>query len=481
MWKKIFLISAVLWLYLGWAQSLKARVVSIHIYPHQVFIEESFKVSPGVNKLFLVGAPAAKDINCRLEHGALFIETLKVYQAPNQNPLRKALRKTRETIGQLCLQQQLLDQKSSLLKECLKASSTTPAPEAYQKYMTFLADYLREKSALEKKIASLKEKELELEKKAGPKRVSVLEVTITGQGEGILRVRYPAGEKILSYKQQYRVILDTTENMLTVQGQLILCQSSGVDWSDINIYLYPRIQATPTLAPPPFKPWFLDFFPVKIKTMAKARSLLPQKPLGPQREFGTGMLWERVKISSIKLVSGQETILNAEQKTFPAKLVFEIPVYATAKAYFRAEIIPPISLPPIKALFYRDHIYLGQAQLPAFVPGQKVRLYFGPAPLLEVKRELIKDTTGKPFLHRHREVTEKVWRTMLINHYSIPLFVEVIDRVPVSKHKDIKVKASAVPPWQELTPQGKVLWRFNMAPGALKEIKLRVEISRPRR
>ncbi len=479
--KKTWLLWLGLVLGIVWTGMAKARVIGVYVYQKHVFVEESFAVKPGENKLILAGAPEAETLTCGAQKGALKIVSLHVQKTKGQGPLYQKLEAIHKQLRGLVLQEDTLAEEIELLKGMLKAPQEIPSPETYQRYMDLLADCLQKKDKLTQKINKLKEEEASLKQMLAGGKVSVLDVKLKGQGSGILLVRYPA-DNLLSIKRVYQVSLATDQGLVEVRGQALVQQFSGQNWSGVTFYFYPRAPQGRVLNPPPFKPWYLGAGqPVWRGIALKVQEKGPYAPGIPQREIAVTGVWERIKIPSVDLPAGKKVLVDLGRETFPAQVVLEVPVYATAQAYFRAEIISPVSLPPLKALVYRDGLYLGETRIPAFLPGKKITLYFGPAPLLEVKRQVLKDTTGKPFFHRGREVTEKVFRTVLLNHYTRTFAVEVVDRVPVSKRKEIKVKVSALPRWQALTPEGKAIWRLDMSPNSTKEIRLQIEINQPAR
>ncbi len=459
----------------------KAKVTGLYVYRDHVFVEESFAVKAGENQLFLAGAPRAADLTCGIKQGALKISYLHVHKVKAQGPLYQRLQALQEKLRALELKDKTLTQELELLRGMLKAPREIPSPETYQRYMDLLADYLQKKAQIEQEKDALTQEVASLKKTLGGGEVDLLEVGLEGQGQGLLLVRYPA-DQLVSIKEIYQVSLNTSQGLVEVKGQALVQQFSGRDWAQVTLYFYPRAQGGRVLNPPPFYPWVLGGPGPSWRTLAlKAKDKGLARMGAPQRERASTGVWERVKVPAAELPAGKKVLIDLGRATFPAQPVLEVPVYAVNRAYFKTEIIPPISLPPLRARVYRDGLYLGETRLPVFVPGKKVTLYFGPAPLLEVKRQVLKDTTGKPFFHRGREVTEKVFRTVLLNHYDRSFAVEVIDRIPVSKRKEIQVKAEALPHWQELSPEGKVIWRFNMPPNSTKEIRLQIQINQPAR
>lgn len=457
-----------------------AKVIGVHVYRNQVFLEETFQVRPGANHLVLAGNPSSEELALAFQRSGFEILDFKLTTVKRTGALFVKLKELEKQQKALISQKKALEYKLKLLEAVLNGKDQVPPPATYQKYMDLLDRFLQEKGSLEERLQAIEEELTDLRERVGREEASALEILIRGPGETRLTVRYPAGQ-ILSCEEACEVSLDTAKSLIRIRTQAVLKQTSGVDWHGVSLHFYPRSRKEGAILPPPFRPWYLDWAPYPLKALEKSVRRLPtlKAPLEVKREIPPSGVWERIDVSGVNLPTGQEIVVGLGEETFPCHLSLEVPVYAEARAYFRADFTPKLSFSRLEARFYRDGLYLGSHLLRSLFPGRKVTLYFGEAPLLEVQRKVLKDTTGNPFLRRGREVTEKVFRTSLINHYRRPFAVVVVDRLPVSKRKEIKVRATATPPWTELTPEGKALWLFQMKPQGHREITLQIEIDRP--
>ncbi len=197
-----------------------------------------------------------------------------------------------------------------------------------------------------------------------------------------------------------------------------------------------------------------------------------------EREVPKSGFWERLKLSNVYLSPG-ENVLSLPDQTLPVRqILVEVPLYAGPMAFFRVDLIPDKSLPKLSANLYLDGTFVGKTVVGPFLPGKENVLYFGQAHLIEVKREVLKDLSGDSFWGK--KIEEKITRTTLINHYPRAVQLEVIDRLPITRKKEIKVEAKAEPQWDERKPNGKVIWRFRLGPEEKKTILLSIKIKRPK-
>ncbi len=459
-----------------WTQTALARVTVVEVYPGNVFLEEEFSVKAGLNRLPLK-AHLNNTSEIQVEPRGTQILVLSLEEALPAGTLAERLQKRRKELQGLEAQKKLLERKLSLLQTTLENQDSIPDPSILKQYFELYERLYSKLKDLEEQEKQLKKEIKKLEELLPRGRISVLRAEVLQPGH--LVVRYPA-PGLLSWRRFYRLDLVTQEKVVLLSGQAVLKQRSGEDWSGVEVRFYPRFEPGAILSPPPFKPWIIDLPQPLGLLKGKLEKLAAKLPLSPRREESPGALWERIVIEGVELPCGQETLIPLAHYRLPAKkILLEVPVYAVNKAYFRADVVPKISVPRTRADFYLDGTYVGQGSLEALSPGVKKAFYFGTAHLLEVKREILKDTSGHPLFSREREIIEKVFRTTLVNHYQRPFEVEVIDRIPIAKKKEIRIKASADPPWEELSPEGRAVWRFRLDPEARAKILLEIRINRP--
>ena len=460
-----------------WAFQAAAEVKQLEIYQNGLFLTEEFVVKPGENVLPLLSAVPLKEIEISSASQGLVLGAISTRTVTRKEPIYKTLADLKTKESQLKKEIARLDKELSLLEEVLKGKREVPSPEAFLKYQEIFRDLTQQKDAKEQELEKTSQKIKEISQKIAFPEVTALE--IQALNAGIVRVRYPA-KRLLSWQEAYECQFNSARSELFIKGEATIKQKSGLDWRNVLVLYYPRQRARFSLSPPPFQPWIIgESFPrpelLLRKTKEIARSLIAE----PKREEGPGAIWERVVTRVPLIPAGKSVLISLGKEQIPVKnFLIEVPAYATEKAYFRVDVVSQKSFPRLFARFYLDGVYVGRALLGPLYPGQQKSIYFGPAPLLAVKKEVLKDTTGENFWGK--EVQVKETRLTLVNNYKKTFPVEVIDRIPISRKKEIKIKAEARPPWQEISPEGKALWRFGLVPGMRQEIYLKIEIKRPK-
>ncbi|OAG28503.1 DUF4139 domain-containing protein [Thermodesulfatator autotrophicus] len=474
--KRLILSLCFLLFLLIFSWPAQARVKEIQFYQHEVLVLEEFPLKAGTNILMLAREVSPREISFKASSGVKIL-SLSLERGSKKDPLTLKIQEIRKKLETLNEELQIINQEISLIEEALKGKREVPSPQVFERYHKQWKNLTTKKLSKEKGIKALKKRLKELESQIISFNTSVLKVI--AEGDGFLEVRYPA-RKLISWQESYDCFLNTRSRELTIKAQALITQKSGLSWEKITLAFYPRGETFAVLSPPPFSPWIIDDFPPRPKPLLhKAVEAVKDLSAEVKREEAPGGVWERIIIQGINLPSGSPTAVTLEEETLKTeKILLEVPLYAVSKAFFRADLIPDKSFPRLKARFYLDDALVGKGNIGPLNPGIKSHLYFGQAPLLEVKREVLKDIKGDSLFGKKTRLREL--KTQLTNHYKRPFEIEVIDRVPVSRKKEVKIKAYANPPWAEKHPDGKVIWRFKLAPQERQEIFFKIEIKRPK-
>ena len=471
------LLFLLLVLFFG-ASGALAALKSIEIYRNGLFLVEEARLKGGENLVPLLGQVELSQVEFLEVSEGLELVNLSLTEVEPQNELYEKLKTLRQKEKELSWEKDKLSKELTLIEEALKGGREPLSPREFQEYLSLFEKKNARLKALEEELEGLREEIEGLRGKVALDKVSALR--ILARGSGALLLRYPAPEGLISFKDSYSLLLDTGRKQLRVRPDFVLIQKTGMNLGPLELRFYPRTRRFKRLAPPPFSPWILspEIFSPRL-FMEKATSVVKKlKAPGFEREEAESGLWERLVIKEVRLLPGENILPLPEETIAVEKVLVEVPLYAGPEAYFKATFRPEISLSRFLTRLYLDGAFVGQAKVGPFEARKEASLYFGPAHLVEVKYEVLKDLTGDSFWGKR--VKERVTRARILNHYPKPLFFEVVDRVPVSRKKEVEVKAEAKPPWDEMEPNGKVIWRFTLAPEEEKTILLKIRIRRPK-
>ena len=457
-----------------------SSVTGLEIYRNGVFILQEFEIKGEEEKLSLL-VPVSED---RLEvlkiTPGLEIYSLELEKEEPQTELYQRLKALREQEKEISSKVEQLKKEQDLLVKILSNSEEALSFSDFQEFFSFYEKLWQKKNFLESRLSAIREEIKELESRLLFEKVSV--VRLVSGGKGKILFRYPA-DGLIGFRESCALYGDFWGKTLRLKAALILWQKSGQRLGPLEVSFYPRSERYNIVSPPPFKPWYLEdhFFPLPKAPflMKKAKRMVKKLKPEAEREVAPGAIWERVRIKNVLLPAGKPVYLPVAEDFLPAiSATLEVPLYANTQAFFRLKVKPAKSYPRLRAKLYLNGSFVGEAWVGPFTPGAEIPVYFGPARLLEVKREVLKDLSGESFWGK--EIQEKETKTILINHYSRNVQVEVIDRVPVPKKRESRVEVEAEPRWVEKTPEGKIIWRFTLAPEEEKTIRLYLKIRRPK-
>jgi uncharacterized protein (TIGR02231 family) len=146
-------------------------------------------------------------------------------------------------------------------------------------------------------------------------------------------------------------------------------------------------------------------------------------------------------------------------------------------AYLEAEFTNtgPEPLLPGPATLYRDGTAVGQAELPLIAAGAEATLGFGPLDGIALTRIVPSRSEGdRGVISKSNRIEETAILTV-DNRSGQDWPVKLVDQVPYSEQDDLKIAWQATPQPTETDPEGErglLVWRFDLAAGAKREIRL---------
>lgn len=273
----------------------------------------------------------------------------------------------------------------------------------------------------------------------------------------------------------YEGRLDTQARRVTLARQASVAQSSGEDWSRATLTL---TTANPSedVATPQAASLFLDLEEDEVyekramAAPAQADDLMQEVVVTGQRRIAavsaTDYLVEyripgRVSVAS----DGEPRLYPVAEEQVAVSLLARVIPAASRSAYlealFKYEADVPMQGGELQ--LYRDGAFVGLAAIEALLPGADVRLPFGADERIQVQvRDEPKQSGEKGVVSKTR-IEEHRQRFEATNYHSIPITIEVVDRIPVSENKEVRVDVlKGATPASEKDLDGKagvLMWR----------------------
>jgi uncharacterized protein (TIGR02231 family) len=114
-------------------------------------------------------------------------------------------------------------------------------------------------------------------------------------------------------------------------------------------------------------------------------------------------------------------------------------------AYLYAKLtLPKTSSPllPGPVSLFRDGVFVGNGSLPQLSPGESHPLGFGADERVRVRQAVLTDKKSETGTFSKSRIEEHSYAITVKNLHTRPMDIQVIDRMPVSMHEEIKVDFS---------------------------------------
>jgi len=124
--------------------------------------------------------------------------------------------------------------------------------------------------------------------------------------------------------------------------------------------------------------------------------------------------------------------------------------------------------------------YVGQSFINAGVTSSKLLLSLGRDESIVVERKAIKDYSSSKFLGANKK-EQFGFELRLKNKKSVPITIEVLDQIPVSKNKKIEVELEEKGTAIYTEEIGKLLWKFELNAGQTKKERFVYSVKYPKK
>jgi uncharacterized protein (TIGR02231 family) len=174
------------------------------------------------------------------------------------------------------------------------------------------------------------------------------------------------------------------------------------------------------------------------------------------------------------------------EKLDPLLLVLTVPRFDLT-AYLYARLKMPRDVSPFLAgpvALFRDGVFAGNGKLPQLAPGEEYELGFGADERVRVKYAVTDDKKGETGTFTTSHLEERRYAISVKNLHARPIQLNIIDRVPVAMHQDIKVDFAMdkgpQPSAKDVNGRrGVMLWAVKAGAGEEKRIAFGYRITSP--
>ncbi len=192
-------------------------------------------------------------------------------------------------------------------------------------------------------------------------------------------------------------------------------------------------------------------------------------------------VFDIVKLQNI-LADGQENIVTVEEKEIPAMYEYHAVPKLDPSVFLLAKVADYGKynlLPGIANIFYQD-TYVGQTSINPHTTTDTLLLSLGRDEQIVVKRTQPKDFTArKKFVNSSIKETYS-YEINIKNNKPIPIYLTILDAIPVSRQKEIEVELEAQDGAKYVETYGKLEWNLEIPAGKSKKVEFTYSVKYPR-
>ena len=292
----------------------------------------------------------------------------------------------------------------------------------------------------------------------------------------------------LSRNGFYEINYDSSDKKIDIKNLSFITQSSGVDFKNIDISLY-TYNFYNQLKPNRFAPEYLDIYKAKKSIVYSEPELMMDKAIPMKKlnkvsarasfSYAEDTTKSFFKASNINLTSGKKTEVIFAKDEYKANDSLVIDGYSNTQTFYKVDFKSKKLYGVLNAKLYIDSTYIGRSSLNEIKKDKKSDIYFGTNRFIDVKKELVKDIKEEPFFSVNKLKSQKIWEYEITNNSKKVQKLTLLERLPVSKHKDIKVKLIGKTKENKVDKNGKIYFDFEIKANEKKVINFGYEIEKP--
>ena len=283
---------------------------------------------------------------------------------------------------------------------------------------------------------------------------------------------------------------------------------SGFDWKDVRLHLS---TANPLVDNnrPVMSPVFVDFrtvyaykelseqsrqlntynmAQVETRDLARGRAedvvamdeLIAPEPL----ELETDNLIASFDLSKLQtiLADGQENVVTVDEQDVPAQYEYHAVPKLDPSVFLLAKITDYGKynlLPGTANIFYQD-TYIGQTFVNPQTVADTMLISLGRDEQITIKRVQPKDFTERRKIFNSSIRETYTYEIAVKNNKSVPIQIEILDQIPVSKQKDIEVALEEKDGAEYNETFGKIKWEIQVPANQSKRVRFTYSIKYPK-
>lgn len=503
--------------------TVSAKIDTVIVYSNQVVVVRTATVTlNGSTEITLPGLPGALDNNSvrvrapglrigevQIKPGYLAEPTPEVKRLENRvRALEDSLRILEDEAAVLKAKEDFLNSIKLGTPEIIarELHEGKVAPESWRGALNFVAEEL---TKVKIRAITLSREQTETRKRLDAARQELTDARALIENRKLLRFvaeGEPGSYRLViayslpraaNWQPYYELRAKPGTDQVEINYFARLSQRTGEDWEDVKIILS---TATPSreLQPPQPYPWYLWLIEetppraVRAEAGYASESAAPEDALKAAPAPGgeeistveTGVSIQYVIPGRVSLKSGEQAKkLPLKQITLPARFEYYTLPRASEKAFLTSQLANTSDLILLsgEVSTYVGDEYTGTTAIATVAPQESLELGFGIDDRIKVKRELVKTFKTRTGFLNKTERLQFIYRTTVENYNPKPIKIKIVEQVPVSQQKEIKVTITRLEPKpsEQDEAQGTLTYTTEIPSGNKFEINLEYNVEYP--
>lgn len=314
-----------------------------------------------------------------------------------------------------------------------------------------------------------------------------------------------------SWQPLYDLRAESVDKPLNLVYKASIQQSTGVDWKNVKLHLSSAMPLANN-SRPILTPKYIDYQIIAYKKTYK-NEFLNDKAKVSEQLYQMNSYQAPVPALPPAELAVEESAGNQEDNTQSFNEVFDVEALHTILnnasdqqiIQYNSQEIPAIyeyhAVPKLEPsvfllakitdygkynllsgnanIFYKD-TYIGQSYIDTKTTLDTLLLSLGRDEEVVIKRVKPTDVTYAPKLFNNYKKETIVYDIVIKNNKSVPISIEVLDQIPISKNAEIEVELDEKSDAEYNKDYGKLLWRLKVAERKNKTIRFKYTVKYPK-
>ncbi|MFN8699014.1 MAG: DUF4139 domain-containing protein [Flavobacteriales bacterium] len=307
-----------------------------------------------------------------------------------------------------------------------------------------------------------------------------------------LKCTYLVGQ--CGWSPMYDVFVASTSKPVDMAYKARVSQSTGREWKDVAMTIS---TSNPSINNnrPVMTPKYIDYYTYRMTSSAytgEATNMMQVQrmdaddaipvisPAGPEPSGDEVYVEYPLTMRQTIPSNGKEYVISLQEYQVPAVYKYHTVPKLDAGVYLLAKITDYGKynlLPGQASIFYGD-TFIGQVAINPQTTADTLLLSLGRDERIVVKRNRLNVKSSKSILNgAQKDVYE--YEIVVRNNKAIPIDIEVLDQVPLTRRKEIEVELLEYTGAEYDKEYGKLLWTMRIPSNTSKSVRLKYTVKYP--